>query len=325
MSNLVTIFGGSGFLGRYIASRMARQGWRVRVAVRRPNEALFVRTYGGVGQVEPVLANIRDEESTRKAIKGAKVVINCVGILLEDRRQKFQSVQVQGAERIARLSSIEGVERLVHISAIGANTNSESISARTKGEGEKSVLKAFPTAVILRPSIVFGVEDGFFNRFAAMSRISPVLPLIGADTSFQPVYVDDVALAALSAALGEVPNGIYELGGPDIETFRKLIERMLKVVRRKKLIINQPMIAAKILSYNLDMLQIISFNIFKNFIITRDQVKQLALDNIVTNNVGTFVDFGITPQSMDAILESYLYQYRPYGQYTSIHESAGDN
>jgi NADH dehydrogenase len=325
MSNLVTIFGGSGFLGRYIASRMARQGWRVRVAVRRPNEALFVRTYGGVGQVEPVLANIRDEESTRKAIKGAKVVINCVGILLEDRRQKFQSVQVQGAERIARLSSIEGVERLVHISAIGANTNSESISARTKGEGESSVLKAFPTAVILRPSIVFGVEDGFFNRFAAMSRISPVLPLIGADTSFQPVYVDDVALAALSAALGEVPNGIYELGGPDIETFRKLIERMLKVVRRKKLIINQPMIAAKILSYNLDMLQIISFNIFKNFIVTRDQVKQLALDNIVTNNVGTFVDFEITPQSMDAILESYLYSYRPYGQYTSIHESAGDN
>jgi len=325
MSNLVTIFGGSGFLGRYIASRMARQGWRVRVAVRRPNEALFTRTYGGVGQVEPVLANIRDEESTRKAIKGAKVVINCVGILLEDRRQKFQSVQVQGAERIARLSSIEGVERLVHISAIGANTNSESISARTKGEGESSVLKAFPTAVILRPSIVFGVEDGFFNRFAAMSRISPVLPLIGADTSFQPVYVDDVALAALSAALGEVPNGIYELGGPDIETFRKLIERMLKVVRRKKLIINQPMIAAKILSYNLDMLQIISFNIFKNFIVTRDQVKQLALDNIVTNNVGTFVDFEITPQSMDAILESYLYSYRPYGQYTSIHESAGDN
>ena len=325
MSNLVTIFGGSGFLGRYIASRMARQGWRVRVAVRRPNEALFVRTYGGVGQVEPVLANIRDEESTRKAIKGAKVVINCVGILLEDRRQKFQSIQVQGAERIARLSSIEGVERLVHISAIGANTNSESISARTKGEGEKSVLKAFPTAVILRPSIVFGVEDGFFNRFAAMSRISPVLPLIGADTSFQPVYVDDVALAASSAALGKISNGIYELGGPDIETFRKLIERMLKVVRRKKLIINQPMIAAKILSYNLDMLQIISFNIFKNFIITRDQVKQLALDNIVTNNVGTFVDFGITPQSMDAILESYLYQYRPYGQYTSIHESAGDN
>jgi uncharacterized protein YbjT (DUF2867 family) len=325
MSNLVTIFGGSGFLGRYIASRMARQGWRVRVAVRRPNEALFTRTYGGVGQVEPVLANIRDEESTRKAIKGAKVVINCVGILLEDRRQKFQSVQVQGAERIARLSSIEGVERLVHISAIGANTKSESISARTKGEGESSVLKAFPTAVILRPSIVFGVEDGFFNRFAAMSRISPVLPLIGADTSFQPVYVDDVALAALSAALGEVPNGIYELGGPDIETFRKLIERMLKVVRRKKLIINQPMIAAKILSYNLDMLQIISFNIFKNFIVTRDQVKQLALDNIVTNNVGTFVDFEITPQSMDAILESYLYSYRPYGQYTSIHESAGDN
>ena len=325
MSNLVTIFGGSGFLGRYIASRMARQGWRVRVAVRRPNEALFTRTYGGVGQVEPVLANIRDEESTRKAIKGAKVVINCVGILLEDRRQKFQSVQVQGAERIARLSSIEGVERLVHISAIGANTNSESISARTKGEGESSVLKAFPTAVILRPSIVFGVEDGFFNRFAAMSRISPVLPLIGADTSFQPVYVDDVALAALSAALGEVPNGIYELGGPDIETLRKLIERMLKVVRRKKLIINQPMIAAKILSYNLDMLQIISFNIFKNFIVTRDQVKQLALDNIVTNNVGTFVDFEITPQSMDAILESYLYSYRPYGQYTSIHESAGDN
>ena len=325
MSNLVTIFGGSGFVGRYISSRMAQQGWRVRVAVRRPNEALFVRTYGKVGQVEPILANIRDEESTQIAIKGAEVVINCVGILLEDRRQKFKTVQVQGAERIARLSKNEGVKRLVHISAIGADINSESISARTKGEGEEAILKFFPNAVVLRPSIIFGIEDSFFNRFASMSRMSPFLPIVGASTSFQPVYVDDIATAASSAAMGRVPAGIYELGGPDKETFKMLMERMLKVIRRRKIIINQPIIIANILAYSLDLLQSISMNMFKNSIITRDQVRQLALDNVVTGNKGSFDDFGINPKSMDAILESYLYRYRPYGQYTSIHESAGDN
>ena len=325
MSNLVTIFGGSGFIGRYIASKMAKQGWRVRVAVRRPNEALFVRTYGDVGQVEPVLANIRDEESVRRAIESADVVINCVGILLEDRRQRFDTVHVLGAERIARLSSSEGVKHLIHLSAIGANKESESKSARSKGEGEECVLKAFPTAVILRPSIVFGAEDSFFNRFSSMSRLSPFIPLVGAETIFQPVYVDDIAQAALIAARGSVPSGIYELGGPDKETFRVLMARMLQVIRRKNIIINTPMPIAKMMSFSFDALQIITFGMFKNVIITRDQVTQLIVDNVVTTDFGSFEDFKIRPKSMDAVLETYLYRYRPYGQYTSIHESADSN
>lgn len=325
MSNLVTIFGGSGFIGRYIASKMAKQGWRVKVAVRRPNEALFVRTYGDVGQVEPILANIRDEESVRRAIESADVVINCVGILLEDRRQRFDTVHVLGAERIARLSSSEGVKHLIHLSAIGANIESESKSARSKGKGEECVLKAFPTAVILRPSIVFGAEDSFFNRFSSISRLSPFIPLVGAETIFQPVYVDDIAQAALIAARGSVPSGIYELGGPDKETFRVLMVRMLQVIRRKKIIINTPMPIAKMISFSLDALQIITFGMFKNVIITRDQVTQLIVDNVVTTDFGSFEDFKIRPKSMDAVLETYLYRYRPYGQYTSIHESADSN
>jgi NADH dehydrogenase len=325
MSNLVTIFGGSGFIGRYIASKMAKQGWRVKVAVRRPNEALFVRTYGDVGQVEPILANIRDEESVRRAIESADVVINCVGILLEDRRQRFDTVHVLGAERIARLSSSEGVKHLIHLSAIGANIESESKSARSKGKGEECVLKAFPTAVILRPSIVFGAEDSFFNRFSSISRLSPFIPLVGAETIFQPVYVDDIAQAALIAARGSVPSGIYELGGPDKETFRVLMARMLQVIRRKNIVINTPMPIAKMMSFSFDALQIITFGMFKNVIITRDQVTQLMVDNVVTTDFGSFEDFKIRPKSMDAVLETYLYRYRPYGQYTSIHESADSN
>ena len=325
MSNLVTIFGGSGFIGRYIASKMAKQGWRVRVAVRRPNEALFVRTYGDVGQVEPILANIRDEESVRRAIECADVVINCVGILLEGRRQRFDTVHALGAERIARLSSSEGVKHLIHLSAIGANIESESKSARSKGEGEECVLKAFPTVVILRPSIVFGAEDSFFNRFSSMARLSPFIPLVGAETNFQPVYVDDIAQAALIAASGSVPSGIYELGGPDKETFRVLMARMLQVIRRKNIVINTPMPIAKMMSFSFDALQIITFGMFKNVIITRDQVTQLVVDNVVTTDFGSFEDFKIRPKSMDAVLETYLYRYRPYGQYTSIHESADSN
>ena len=325
MSNVVTIFGGSGFIGRYIASKMAKQGWRVRVAVRRPNEALFVRTYGDVGQVEPILANIRNDESVRAAIVGANVVINCVGILLEDSHQKFDTIHIDGAERIAKISSSEDVKRLIHISAIGANLESESKSARSKAAGEECVINAFPDAVILRPSIVFGAEDSFFNRFSSMSRFSPLLPLIGAETLFQPVYVGDVAQAALAASYGSVSGGIYELGGPDKETFRSLMKRMLLVVRRKNIIINTPIWIAKLIAFGFDVLQITTFGMFKNFIITRDQVKQLNVDNVVSDQYGSFEDFNIVPQSMAAILETYLYRYRPYGQYTSIHESADNS
>ena len=223
MAKLVTIFGGSGFIGRYIAQRMAKQGWRVRVAVRRPNEALFVKTYGVVGQVEPILCNIRDDASVKEALNGATAAVNCVGILIEDKKNTFAAVQQSGAERIGRISKELGLKSLVHISAIGADENSSSIYSSTKANGENAIFSNFPNAVVLRPSIVFGQEDQFFNRFAKMATMAPILPLIGATTKFQPVFVDDVAKAAEAALMGSVPKGIYELGGPEIKDFLSLI------------------------------------------------------------------------------------------------------
>ena len=196
MSKLVTIYGGSGFVGRYIARRMAKEGWRVRVAVRRPNEALFVKPYGSVGQVEPILCNIRDDASVAQAMSGADAVVNCVGILNQVGKNKFDAVQHEGAERIARLAAAAGIETMVHLSAIGADAEADSDYARTKALGEEGVLAHMPNALILRPSVIFGPEDDFFNRFADQARFGPILPIAGADTKFQPVYVDDVANAA---------------------------------------------------------------------------------------------------------------------------------
>ena len=201
-NGLVTVIGGSGFVGRYIAQRMAHRGWRVRVACRRPNEALFVQTYGVVGQVLPVQCNIRDEDSTRRVIMGADAVVNCVGVLWEAGRNSFDAVQAEGAGRAARLAAAEGASRFVHISAIGADPDGPSAYGRTKAAGEQAVLEAFPQAIILRPSIVFGPEDEFFNQFAGMTRFTPVLPVVGADTRFQPVWVEDVAEAAARACTG---------------------------------------------------------------------------------------------------------------------------
>ena len=213
MSKLVTIYGGSGFVGRYIARRMAKAGWRVRVAVRRPNEAIFVKPYGVVGQVEPVLCNIRDDASVAQVMHGAEAVVNCVGTFDRGGKNNFDAVQHEGAARIARLAAAEGVERLVHISAIGADEEADTLYAQSKGKGEAAIREHFPTAVILRPSVVFGAEDQFFNRFAGMSRLGPVLPLVGADTRFQPVYVDDVAAAldAFDRGRGDIIdiNGLF--------------------------------------------------------------------------------------------------------------------
>lgn len=320
---IVTIFGGSGFVGRYITQRLARAGWRIRVAVRRPNEAHFVRPYGVVGQVEPIQANIRDEASTRAAIQGASVVINCVGILFEDSRQRFETVQDEGAGRIARLAAEAGVEHMVHISAIGADAEAESDYAQTKAAGEAAVLEHFPDAAILRPSIIFGNEDQFFNRFADMARFTPIIPLVGADTVFQPVFVDDVAAAA-EVAVTERKSGIYELGGPETASFRELIAEMLRITRRRKLVVNVPMFMARIMAGILDFGQFMTAGILPNKMITKDQVKNLANDNVVSEGAQGFEALGITPQAMDGILETYLYSYRPYGQYTAITESAKD-
>ena len=321
MAKLVTIFGGSGFVGRYIARRMAKEGWRVRVAVRRPNEALFVKPYGSVGQVEPVLANIRDDASVRAALAGADAVVNCVGTFDAGGRNSFEAVQVEGAGRIARIAAEMGVARMVHVSAIGADPEGGSLYARSKGAGEAAVLAAMPVAMILRPSVIFGPEDAFFNRFAAMARLGPVLPVAGAETRFQPVYVDDVARAAVEGVLGRA-QGIHELGGPDTETFRALMERMLGVIRRRKLVVNIPFWLAQIMATVLDLGQAATGGLVHNGILTRDQVRSLRSDTVVSEGARTLADLGIEAVAMDAVLPDYLWPYRPSGQFAEIKESA---
>ena len=321
MSKLVTIFGGSGFVGRYIARRMAQNGWRVRVAVRNTNEAMFVRTYGAVGKVEPVFCNIRDDASVAAVTQGADAVVNCVGVLAELRKNTFAAVQAEGATRIARVAAAMGVARMVQLSAIGASDTSASAYARTKAAGEQGVLDHMPDAMILRPSIIFGAEDEFFNRFAGMTRLGPVLQVIGADTRFQPVYVDDVAAAAVMGVLGEVPGGIYELGGPDVATFRELMQTMLAVVRRRRMILNMPFWAARIMAGGFNILRVVSLGLVTPPV-TRDQVANLAVDNVVSDGAKGFADLGITPTAMMAVLPDYLWRFRPSGQYDAIKESA---
>jgi uncharacterized protein YbjT (DUF2867 family) len=322
MSKLVTIYGGSGFVGRYIARRMAKEGWRVRVAVRRPNEAMFVRPYGAVGQVEPVLCNVRDDASVRAAMQGADAVVNCVGLLACSGKNNFASVQKEGAGRVARIAAELGVERLVHLSAIGADTASASEYARTKADGEAAVLAAYPGAMILRPSIIFGNEDQFFNRFAGMTRMGPILPVVGANTRFQPVYVDDVARAAVVGVLGTAPAGIYELGGPDQKTFRALMQEMLAVILRRRLVMNVPFFAARLIGGSFDLLQAMTGGLIANKLLTRDQVAGLSVDNLVSPGAKGLADLGIVPTPTAAVLPDYLWRFRPTGQYDAIKASA---
>ena len=323
MSKLVTIYGGSGFVGRYIARRMALQGWRVRVAVRRPNEALFVRPFGVVGQVEPVLCNIRDDASVAAAMHGADAVVNCVGTFDAGGKNNFEAVQVDGAERIARLAAAEGISRMVHISAIGADAESASTYQATKALGEAAVLKHIPNATILRPSAIFGTEDGFFNRFAGMALFSPILPIVGGDAKFQPVYVDDVAQAAEMAVLGQA-QGVFELGGPEVADFRSLMQDMLGIIRRRRLVLNLPFWLAGIIAGLLSFAQAVTVGLFHNTILTPDQVRSLRSDNIVSDGAKGLADLGITPTPMNSILPGYLWRFRPSGQYASIKESANN-
>ncbi|WP_171123976.1 MULTISPECIES: complex I NDUFA9 subunit family protein [unclassified Ruegeria] len=322
MSKLVTIFGGSGFVGRYVARRMAGEGWRVRVAVRRPNEAMFVKTYGVVGQVEPILCNIRDDASVALAMQGADAVVNCVGVLNELGKNEFDAVQAEGAERIARLAAQQGIAQLVHISAIGADAVSDSQYSRTKAQGEAGVLEHMPGAVILRPSVIFGTEDQFFNRFAGMTRINPFLPLVGAETKFQPVFVDDVAQAAVKGVLGRAPAGVYELGGPEVKTFRALMQQMLDVIHRRRVIIGMPFWVARIMAGVLDIVKFVSFQLFPNNILTRDQLKNLRRDNVVSEGAMGFADLAIEPSTLESVLPEYLWKFRPSGQYDDIQNSA---
>lgn len=317
---IVTIFGGSGFVGRYIANRMARAGWRVRVAVRRPNESLFVRTYGTVGQVEPVLANVRNRASVKRAIEGADAVVNCVGILHEDRKQNFKTVHIEAAGRIARVAAASGVGQLVHISAIGADENSDSAYQQSKAKGEAAVKAAFPDAVILRPSVVFGTEDRFFNSLAVMARMARVVPLVGAGSRFQLVYVEDIASAVKNILTEGAPAGVYELGGPEVETLHDLARRMLGVIERRAFILHLPFWYARLAGWGFDMIAKMTGGLIPAMI-TRDQVKMLRHDNVVGDDAKGLADLGVTPTAMDAVLDDYLYCYRPSGQYSEITDS----
>ncbi len=322
MSKLVTIYGGSGFVGRYIARRMAKEGWRVRVAVRRPNEAMHVKPYGVPGQVEPVFCNIRDDASVAAVMAGADAVVNCVGVLNELGKNTFAAVHAEGAGRIARIAAQQGVAKLVHLSAIGADAESDSAYARTKAAGEAAVLAAFPAAVILRPSVIFGPEDQFFNRFAAMTRLGPVLPIAGGATRFQPVYVDDVAKAAVVAVTGAAEPGVYELGGPEVKSFAALMEQMLAVIHRKRIVVSLPGFVAGLMAAGFDFGQKATGGLVENSLLTRDQLKNLAHDNVVSDGSRGLGDLGIEPVTMGSVLPDYLWKFRPSGQYDELMNSA---
>ncbi len=313
LPRLVTILGGSGFVGRHLVRALARRGYRIRVACRRPDLAGFLQPMGNVGQIQIVQANLRYRWSVDRAVEGADVVVNLVGILQEKGGQKFHSVHDFGARAVAEAARAAGA-RLVHQSALGADTGSTSLYARSKAAGEAAVLETVPETVIVRPSIIFGPEDEFFNKFAAMARYSPALPLIGGGQArFQPVYVLDIAEALARAVDGVArPGTIYELGGPDVLTFRECLERMLAVTERRRMLIGIPFFAAGMLARLMQLLP--------KAPLTVDQVRLLRTDNIVSNAAirdgRTLQDLGIQPRAMDAILPAYLWQYRRSGQYS---------
>ncbi|MDR7143675.1 complex I NDUFA9 subunit family protein [Rhizobium sp. BE258] len=318
---LVTVFGGSGFVGRHVVRALAKRGYRIRVAVRRPDLAGFLQPLGNVGQISFVQANLRYRQSVERAVEGSDCVINCVGILFETGRNTFDAVQDFGARAVAEAAK-NAKARLIHISAIGADEKSESSYARSKGRAETAVLSIKKDAVIFRPSIVFGPEDSFFNKFADMARFSPVLPVIsGGKTKLQPVYVEDVAEAVARAADGKaLPGKIYELGGPEVLSFRECLEIMLKVTARKNPLVSMPAGIASLIG------SIASLIPFVSPPITPDQVRLLKYDNVVSAKAEkeerTLKGLGVTPTMATSVLPSYLVHYRPHGQYTGTGKAA---
>ncbi|MDO5705097.1 MAG: complex I NDUFA9 subunit family protein [Paracoccus sp. (in: a-proteobacteria)] len=323
MAKLVTIYGGSGFVGRQIARILAKEGWRIRVAVRRPDEALFVRGYGAVGQVVPVLCNIRDDESVRAAMSDADAVVNCVGIMVREGKNDFLPVQEEGAGRIARISAEMSVPVMVHLSAIGADAEADSRYSSSKGKGEAAVLQHRPDAVILRPSAIFGEGDNLYTKFANKTKLFPlILPIAGGNTKVQPVFVEDVAAAAAKAANGEAGAGIYELGGPDVFTIDQIVRQALTASNRRRGIFNMPFWFAGIVGGALDLVQLLTGGLVTNRVMTRDFVRMMRHDNLVTEGTRGFADLGITPTAAEAVIDSYLWPFRPSGQYDAIKESA---
>jgi NADH dehydrogenase len=313
LETLVTVFGGSGFLGRNVVRALCKRDYRVRVAVRRPELAGHLQPLGRVGQIHAVQANVRYPASVEAAMRDSHVAINLVGILAKSGAQTFDAVQARGAEAIARVAASAGAS-MVHVSAIGANDRSSSQYARTKAAGEKAVLAALPSATIMRPSVVFGPEDQFTNRFAALARLAPALPLIGGGTTrMQPVYVGDVATAIADAVDGKAkPGATYELGGPEVLTMREIMETILEITDRDRMLVSLPFGLARLLS------------IFLQFApgtlkLTPDQVELLRSDNVVSEAAKaaglTLEGLGITPDSLEAIAPSYLWRFRPAGQF----------
>jgi uncharacterized protein YbjT (DUF2867 family) len=314
VNRLVTVFGGSGFVGRHLVRALCKRGYRIRVAVRRPDLIGHLQPLGRVGQIHGVQANLRHTGSVAAALRDVDAVVNLVGIMHETGRQRFMEVQGYGAERVAVGAAKLGIP-LVHMSALGADANSASRYAHAKAEGERLVLAAKPDAVIMRPSIIFGPDDSFFNRFASMARISPALPLIGGGaTRFQPVFAGDVALAFADALAGKArPGTIYELGGPEVRSFKQLMQFMLGIIERKRLLVPIPFPIAK--------LQAAVLGLLPNPPLTTDQVELLKSDTVVSEDAvrerRTLEGLGIKPTLMEAVLPSYLWRYRKAGQYSN--------
>jgi uncharacterized protein YbjT (DUF2867 family) len=311
---LVTVFGGSGFIGRYVVGALARRGWRVRVAVRQPHVAHHLQPLGIVGQILPVQANVRYPDSLSSACSGADAVINLVAVLYNSGAQTFDAIHVEGSGAVAQAARDAGAGRLIHMSALGADPDSPAAFARSKAEGEARALHAMPETVVVRPSVVFGPEDDFFNRFASMARVSPVLPLVGGGhTKFQPVYAGDVAEAiARLLALPDVAGRAYELGGPQVLTFREVLDYMLHVIQRRRMLVPIPWAIARLQAAVLQLLPTPP--------LTMDQVELLKSDNIVSQaairEARTLEGLGIAPQAMEAIVPEYLGRFRRAGQFT---------
>ena len=321
-SQLVTVFGGSGFVGRHVVRALVQRGYRVRVAVRRPDLAGFLQPLGAVGQIHAVQANLRYPASVAAAVKGADAVVNLVGIMKQAGRQSFPGVQANGARAVAQACAAAGITRLVHVSAIGADAQSKSLYARSKAEGEAAVLASVPGAVVLRPSIMFGPEDSFFNRFASLARMLPVLPLIGGgETKFQPAFVGDVAEAVARGVDGTAAGGrIYELGGPEVKSFRELLAYICKVTDRKRRFVSLPFPLARLQARILEIVDTLTLGLLPNELtLTRDQVALLESDNVVSDAARAegrdFAGLGIAPVSVEAVVPSYLWRFRKAGQF----------
>ena len=304
-----TVFGGSGFVGRYTVGELARRGYRVRVAVRRPDRALFLKPLGDVGQITPIAANIRDDASVAAAVEGVDTVINLVGVLYEAGPQRFQAVHAEGAGRVAKAAATAGVGRMVHVSAIGAVPDVAAEYARSKAAGEEAVREVFPAASIVRPSIVFGKEDDFLNRFAWIARLAPAIPLIGGgNTRFQPVYVGDVA-AGIARIAGDAGTAgrTYEFGGPEVYSFRELMETLLRHIGRRRLLLPVPGILAM---FPARLMELSPFPPM----LTRDQVRMLERDNVASGDAPGLADLGVSPTPLEAVAPEYLARYRRGGR-----------